>query len=177
MIYAGEDTYQTFMSSIRVIYRNLVVESCLIAAVGLQIFSGIKLAKGKKRMKTYDKLHVYSGLYLSFFLTAHVFAIMAGRIYLGLDTNLYFGAATFNLPYVPWFFIPYYLLAILSFFTHVACIHRTKMLMRNPDKNYDMHAKIIILAGLLTAIVIISGMTGVKIPAEYSAPYSRFFGI
>ncbi|MCH2021330.1 MAG: hypothetical protein MK207_02520 [Saprospiraceae bacterium] len=170
-IYWGEDIYLEFMESFRVVYRNIIVETLLIGIVMIQIVSGINMAKRKKFLKSYDKLHVYSGFYLSFFLIAHVSAILIGRCYFNLDTNLYFGAATLNLSIFPLIFIPYYGLAIFSFFTHIACILRIKMLIRNPEKNYNFHAKIIIASGLIIAILLIIGLIGVNIPVEYKVPF------
>ena len=106
-----------------------------------------------------------------FFFVAHVSAVLIGRSYFDLDTNFYFGAATLNLSIFPILFIPYYTLAILAFFTHIACIHHIKMLIRNPYKNYDFQAKIIIAIGIIMAVLVIFAMIGLEIPAEYRVPF------
>jgi hypothetical protein len=111
------------MHVLRNVYRNPVMEICLLLAVGVQIMSGIKLwiPKRKTVTSTFDKLQLWSGMYLAFFFIIHISAVLAGRFLLQLDTNFYFGVAGLNTFPLSFFFIPYYSLAIFSFFVHGAC--------------------------------------------------------
>lgn len=168
----GEEFYQSFMTATRLVYRNILVETILLLAVLLQVFSGAKLLgkKWKRQLNSYDKFFVYSGLYLSFFLLAHVAAVMVTRFVLEQDTNLYFGTAVLNaFPYVL-LFAPYYGMAIIAFITHLACIYRVKRLQTaNADlAKTNQQTKVIILLGIaLTFLILFHMIYAIEIPLEY----------
>jgi len=162
------------MNKLRPVYRNIIVESVLLATVFIQIVSGIKLFFGKRKQTTsfYEKLHVWTGLYLAFFLIMHVSAVMIGRFILNLDTNFYFGAAGLNSFPTNLFFIPYYGLAIISFFGHISAIHYHKMKTKIFGLTVEQQSNIIFINGIVTTIVIFYGLTngfsGVQIPEEFN---------
>lgn len=166
-VFFGADFHIEIMEFLRKIYRNPIIEFLLLLAVGVQVLSGLKLWK-KLRLqeeKSFaEKYQILSGLYLAFFLLIHVSAVLSGRFVFGLDTNLYFGAAGLNIFPLYLFFVPYYLLSIISIFTHVACIH-----FRKTDSAFG--AKTIFGIGVFMAIIIVYGMTGLEIPREYYVPY------
>lgn len=166
-VFFGADFHIEIMDSLRAIYRNPIVESLLLLAVAVQLFSGLKLWRKlrlEEKKSFAEKYQILSGLYLAFFLLIHVSAVLSGRFVFGLDTNLYFGAAGLNIFPLYLFFVPYYLLSIISIFTHIACIH-----FRKTDS--ALGAKIIFIIGVFMAIAIVYGMTGLKIPPEYYTPY------
>jgi hypothetical protein len=161
------------MNTLRYFYRNIFIELVLLLAVATQIYSGLKLfAKSRKiAVSNFEKLHIYSGVYLAIFLMIHVGAVLVGRIFLGLDTNFYFGVAglitfPFNL-----FFIPYYLLSILSVFGHIAAIHMKKARINILFLSPKAQAKVILMIGLILTFIIFVGLTnnfkGLIIPKEY----------
>ncbi|MCB1201925.1 MAG: hypothetical protein KDK41_14850 [Leptospiraceae bacterium] len=119
----------------------------------------------------FDKLQIWSGLYLAIFFLIHLSAVLAGRIILKLDTNFYFGVAGLNAFPFNLFFIPYYTLAILSFFAHIAALHNRKMSLKILGLTPQMQSIVIFLFGFLFSIFILFGLTneftGVQIPAEY----------
>ena len=157
----------------RPFYRHTVVEALLLLAVLVQIVSGLRLFLDKRKKATggFDRLHLWSGLYLAAFLVIHVGAVLAGRTILHLDTNFYFGVAGLNTFPFNLFFVPYYGLAILSFFGHVAAIHYKKM--QRPVLGWTPlgQAKAILVLGVLITGFIFYGLThhfnGVEIPCEY----------
>jgi hypothetical protein len=117
---AGSDVHLLVMSGLRAVYRTWLGEAVLLACVGAQIYSGITLALPRLRdVIARRDWQVVSGLYMAVFLAVHISAILWGRLYFGLDTNLWFGAAGFHV--WPWqlFFVPYYGLAIICFAAHV----------------------------------------------------------
>ena len=88
-----------------------------------------------------------------------------------LDTNFYFGVAGLNTFPLNLFFIPYYGLAIISFFGHISAVHsikmKTKILGLEPIKqSYG-----ILTIGIIITLIILYGLTngfnGVEIPKEY----------
>lgn len=165
------DTHIELMNQLRKVYRHPVAECLLIIAVLFQIFSGIRLflIKRKTAKEFFERLQLWSGLYLAFFFMIHLSAIFAGRYLLILDTNFYFGAAGLNHFPFNLFFIPYYSLAVFSFFAHIASVHYKKMKNRNVDASNQ--SKLIIAFGVVIVFLLIYGLTnhfkGVKVPDEY----------
>jgi succinate dehydrogenase/fumarate reductase cytochrome b subunit len=169
----GIQRHIELMDSLRKIYRHPFIEIVLLVAVVVQIISGFQLVRRNRSRNAvfFDKLHLYSGLYLAIFLVIHVSAVLVGRFYLKLDTNFYFGAAGINSFPVNLFFIPYYALAVLSFFGHLAAVHSKKMnqpvLMLSPIQQ----AWGILLLGAALTLLLFYGLTnqfsGIEIPGEY----------
>jgi hypothetical protein len=161
------------MTVLREYYRNMLIESILLLAVIFQIYSGVKLVRTKKQSAKsfFEKLQIWSGLYLAFFLIIHVSAVLAGRLLLKLDTNFYFGAAGINSFPVNLFFVPYYALAILSFFAHIAAIHAQKMKPKVFNLSPIQQSYFILGIGVSITILIFYGLTqqfcGIEIPKEY----------
>lgn len=170
---AGAERHIQVMEQLRPVYRNIFAETILLAAVLLQIVSGIGLfrSKRKRSLAAFEKLQVWTGLYLALFLVIHVGAVMAGRFVLHLDTNFYFGVAGLNTFPLNLIFIPYYGLAVFSFFGHIAAIHRLKMKRSILGVHPPTQAVILLLTGLTVTGLIFYGLTnrftGVEIPPAY----------
>ncbi|WP_245563805.1 hypothetical protein [Spirosoma luteum] len=162
------------MNLLRVFYRNIFIETILLSAVVLQIFSGVVLFKTNRKtaILNFDKLHIWTGLYLAIFFIIHLTAVLSGRFFLHLDTNFYFGVAGLNSFPFNLFFVPYYGLAITSFFGHIACIHNKKMKKYFFGLSPSRQSKVIFLFGVCFTILIFYGLTnhfkGVQIPVEYN---------
>lgn len=94
----GVEEHIRLMGKFRWVYRNVFVETLLLIAVFIQIFSGIRLFLRRRKNTTgfFEKLQVWSGLYLAVFFLFHLGAVFAGRLFLDLDTNIYFGVAGLN---------------------------------------------------------------------------------
>ncbi|HNP17131.1 MAG TPA: hypothetical protein PKL31_01750 [Fulvivirga sp.] len=170
----GPTAHIEMMQNLRTVYRNVIAESILLLAVAAQVTTGIKLFIIKRKSATgfFDKLQIWTGLYLAFFLVMHLGAVFSGRFLLNLDTNFYFGVAGLNIFPLNLFFIPYYSLAIISFFGHLSVVHSKKakndLFGLKPEKqSYG-----ILIIGILLTLVILYGLTngfmGVEIPNEYN---------
>ena len=161
------------MEIARLLYRNIVFEVLLVGACMTQVIAGISLYRKKKKnlQNGFDRLHIYSGLYLAFFLTLHPIAIFTGRYYFEVDTNFWFGAMVVNLFPMVLFYVPYYFLGVFSFFVHVACIHRQRVLALGWKVSADKHATVIMAVGAIVGLLILAGFTrffqGLSIPDEY----------
>ncbi len=170
----GADNHIALMITLRGFYRNTVFETILLLAVVIQIYSGARLfLVNRKVAKTFfEKLHIWTGLYLAAFFVIHLSAVFLGRFFLQLDTNFYFGVAGINSFPFNLFFIPYYGLAILSFFGHLASIHNKKMRTSILYLTPLQQAKAILVLGFLLTVLIFYGLTnhfqGVAIPSEYN---------
>ena len=169
LILHSEAMHINFMHKARKVYRNPMVEGVLLIAVMLQILSGLFLITQKwtKADSWFDWVQICSGLYLSLFLTNHVKAVLMGRHKLHLDTNLYYGAGVMNMWPQKLIFIPYYSLAILAFFFHVACIHRIKMKEFVPKDVAEQQAIGVMILGCVFMFLIIFKMSHLKMPADY----------
>lgn len=95
---AGAEAHTEVMNTLRLFYRNIFIETVLLIAVIIQIVSGLILFKTnrKKAISFFEKLHIWSGLYLALFFVIHLGAVFTGRYLLHLDTNFYFGVAGLN---------------------------------------------------------------------------------
>lgn len=170
----GADKHIELMNTLRHFYRNIFVETILLLAVVTQIYSGLNLFRTKRQSaKTFfEKLHVGTGLYLAVFFVIHLSAVLAGRLLLHLDTNFYFGVAGLNNFPTNLFFIPYYALAIISFFGHIAAIHSYKMQANILGLTPNKQSSIILTLGIVLTLIIFYGLTNhfqtVQIPAEYN---------
>ena len=169
----GVEVHIQFMNAARKVYLHPIGETIILLACLVQAISGFNLVrkKGWKQKRWFDKLHVYSGLYLAIFVTAHPSAILFYRYISEIDTNFYLAAVTLNYQPLLFIFIPYYILGVVSFFTHIACIHRIKIAQFKPKWSPNSQAKWIIGMGAVVAILIILGMTnfgqGLEVPQAY----------
>lgn len=169
----GAEKHIEVMNTLRLFYRNMFIETILLIAVLVQIISGLKLFKANRNRANsfFDKLHIWTGLYLAIFFFIHVSAVLGGRLLLHLDTNFYFGVAGLNAFPYNLFFIPYYALAILSFFGHIAAVHSKKMKQTILGFSPHKQAIAILTFGIFLTLLILYGLTnhfnGVSIPKEY----------
>lgn len=170
----GADFHIEVMNTLRLFYRSIFIETILLSAVGTQIVSGIKLAVINRKIAVtfFEKLHVWSGLYLAVFFIIHLSAVLGGRLFLHLDTNFYFGVAGLNTFPFNLFFIPYYGLSLLSFFGHMASIHSKKMKNVVFNLTPTGQATAILIIGFVVTVTLFYGLTnhfeGVAIPKEYN---------
>jgi succinate dehydrogenase/fumarate reductase cytochrome b subunit len=173
----GIDAHISFMESFRRIYRISVVEVLLLGCVLFQICSGIFFIKSRwgKRQGFYEKLQAISGGYLAFFLLNHVGAVLFSRTFFDLDTNFYFAAAGIHVTPFYYFFVPYYFLAVLAIFGHVACAFYWLSRKHLALQTRSRVGYAIISVGALTSLLIVLALSGVfypvQIPAEYRATY------
>ena len=169
----GADAHIEMMNHLRIAYRNIIAEIILLFAVSIQVFSGIILFFKKRKNVTdfFGKLQINTGLYLAFFFLIHLSAVSSGRLFLNLDTNFYFGVAGLNTFPLNIFFIPYYGLAIISFFGHISAVHSKKMQNKILGINPKKQSYIILFIGIILTLVIFYGLTngfnGVEIPKDY----------
>ena len=170
----GTEKHIEIMNTLRLFYRNIFIETILLIAVLVQIFSGLKLFKSNRKIvnSSFEKLHIWTGLYLAIFFIIHLSAVLGGRYFLHLDTNFYFGVAGLNNFPTNLFFVPYYALAIISFFGHIAAIHSKKMRQIIFGLTPNRQSKFILGIGIALNFIIFYGLTnhfqGVQIPTEYN---------
>jgi hypothetical protein len=169
----GADKHIEIMNVLRLFYRNIFIETILLIAIVVQIVSGLRLFKSNRKIAKYsfEQIHIWTGLYLAIFLIIHLIAVFYGRYFLHINTNYYFGVAALNSFPSILFFIPYYGLAIISFFGHIASVHSEKMGKSILNLSPNRQGIAIITLGCIFTIIIFYGLTnkfkGVIIPKEY----------
>lgn len=170
----GADKHIEVMTTLRHFYRNIFAETILLLAVATQIYSGLRLFKTKRQTaKTFfQKLQIWTGLYLAIFFVIHLSAVLAGRLVLNLDTNFYFGVAGLNSFPFNLFFIPYYFLATFAFFGHFSAIHNQRMTKTIFGFSPNKQSIFILTFGICFAIFLIYCLTnkfeGFLIPDAYN---------
>jgi len=167
----GIAAHQAFMTAARVVYRSPQVEPLLLAAVLVQVATGIAQVRALwgKRHGMWARLQVISGLYLAFFLANHTFWVLVARIGYGLDSNFYLAATFLTISPLPLLFAPYYVAGVLALFVHVACaVH-----FRAASPRGTNVARVLIAAGAAIACGVVAIFMGafyeISLPAEYRA--------
>lgn len=175
----GPERHIALMQTLRSVYRHPVIETLLLGAVLVQLVSGLRLYWATRHTATtfFGRLHRWTGLYLAVFFVIHLSAVLTGRYVLHLDTNFHFGVAGLNTFPFNLFFVPYYGLAILSFFGHVSAIHHKKMSHDVANLSPAAQARVILWLGVVVTVLIFYGLTngfrGVAIPATYGVLVGR----
>ena len=175
---AGIKAHIAFMDVSRSVYRLPAIEGVLLACVAFQIGSGLIFLARRwgKRRGLVAWLQAGAGAYLAFFLLVHVGAILYGRHALHLDTNFYFAAAGLHVPPFELFFAPYYFLAVVALFAHLACAFYWQA--NNSGKAAQRILFVTpILFGMAIGALIVLTMSGrfypLDIPALYKASYTH----
>lgn len=170
MALSGPEIHIQTMQSLRQVYRHPLAEWLIFLAALSQVITGLKLVftASSEPDSRWELWQRRSGLYLAFFLLIHLSAVLVGRWILQVDTNFWFGVQGLNrFPHVL-FFGPYYSLAILAFFTHLACIHARKMKTTIMGLSSGTQAKTILFLGILMAFFVLwgatNGFTGYELP-------------
>lgn len=174
MAWFGIETHREIMEALRKIYRQPVIEALLVVCFGFQVYSGLRQVKNLKKKDSLainDRLQIYSGVVVAFFIVQHIPAVLFQRIYFQLDTDFYFAARVVLEAPFQFYFVPYYFLGIMAFGIHVAVTHRKKMTESGKQKQANFQAIIIILLFFtLTGIIFYVFMGGrfpIAIPDEY----------
>ncbi|MBT1711646.1 hypothetical protein KK062_25610 [Fulvivirgaceae bacterium PWU5] len=169
----GPALHIVWMERFRLVYRHPVIETMLLAAVVFQFITGIRLLTRHEAKIPAEKIQVYSGLYLSFFLVVHMGGVMTGRLVEHLDTNFYYAGVGMNYYPATFFFLPYYFLSVASISLHIASLHYLKT--RSTGISYAI-AGVGILAAVLITIGFTHGFQWRDMPAEYPAFIYKYFG-
>ncbi len=172
----GIPSHIAFMEVARRVYRQPFVEVLLLMCVAFQIASGLwfVLRNWRTRRGPIAWLQALSGAYLALFLIVHVCAVLYGRAVLKLDTNFYYAAAGLHVSPFERFFAPYYFMAVLALFTHLACAaygHRGGAVR----KRRILVIVLPMLVGSGVSLLIVLSLAGklqpVEVPSKYKATY------
>lgn len=177
MAWGGIETHQQTMDALRSVYRHPIGESILMLSILIQLITGIMHIRraGWRQAALFDKIQVYSGAYLCFFLLAHTSAIWNARLLLDLDTGFYFGSMVWLIQPYQYIFGLYYLLGILAFFGHIACALRWGLVSRLGARKTNSLAWGIILIGALIWLMIAFVFSGYLYEIHLPEAYQSYF--
>ena len=110
----GIAAHLAFMEGARLVYRSPALEPMLLAAVLVQIVTGVEQVRAGwgTRRGFWQRTQAVSGLYLAFFLANHTFWVLVARVGYGLDSNFYLAATFLTIWPLPLLFAPYYALGV-----------------------------------------------------------------
>lgn len=175
MAWFGVEMHQKILDTFRSVYRIPIVEIILVGCFFFQAFSGIKLLlalRKKKDKTTYEKIQMYTGIALAYFIIQHIPATIGQRILHGFDTNFYFASRV--VIQKPWlyYFVPYYFMGVVVIGLHIANVHRHKISDRIGAKKANLHFYAIVSFFVLLGIIILYSLMGgrfkIVIPEIYN---------
>lgn len=153
----GPDSHSALMDALRIVYRAPVIEFILIGLFVIQVGLGLVLVWPRIRQSdksAWSWIQIISGLYLALFILNHIFlGVLRGRTYEGVETGFHFVASTLMTAPIQYGFIPYYYLAVLSLFAHLAAA------LHWAGKS-DFVTRSIIVAGSVIAGLIVAAYGG-----------------
>jgi hypothetical protein len=119
------ETNRAALNALRVVYRQNVAQTILVAAVAVQVLTGLTMVWKYylRRATPLRNLQLVSGLYLAVFLVSHLVTVFTTRRN-GIDTDFAWashapGGLLASLSSVS--LLPRYSLAVLAVFVHLAC--------------------------------------------------------
>lgn len=125
----GIDAHLAGMAALRSVYRLPIVEWALFAGFAVQMGVGLRLLIRRGRPRGgWAWAQALSGGYLLFFLLQHLVAVVATRItFPDMGTTSWWAVSVVSQMPFNLYFAPYYLLAFVAIFTHVAAAVRFRM--------------------------------------------------
>lgn len=166
----GPQAHASVMHWGRRIYRTPAVEVLLVMGLLLQIGLGARLASrwGAQGVDRYRAAQIATGVYVGFFLLAHMnSALVSARLLNGVETDwAWASAAPVGLLDDAWSIrlVPHYGLGVFCVLSHLACGLRAVLLahgwQRAPvDRAWRVA---LVLAGVL-ALLIVAGLCGLRV--------------
>ncbi|GLQ21912.1 hypothetical protein ACFFUB_08680 [Algimonas porphyrae] len=167
----GPDSQAAVMNAARAVYRTPVIEIPLIGLFIAQVGLGLIMVWPRIRQSQkplWSWIQIVSGIYLAVFILNHIFlGILRGRTFDGVETGFHFVAATLVTAPIKYGFIPYYFLAIVALFAHLAAaLHwsgRSTRITRG-----------LIILGVTIASLVTASYAGLFYPIELPDAYNAY---
>ena len=172
----GVAAHLAFMEGARLVYRSPALEPMLLAAVLVQIVTGVEQVRAGwgTRRGFWQRTQAVSGLYLAFFLANHTFWVLVARVGYGLDSNFYLAATFLTIWPLPFLFAPYYALGVFALFAHLACAAHFRIHGRAGDRV----GQAFVACGAVLAGTIVAAFMGafydIHLPPAYRALVEPF---
>jgi hypothetical protein len=160
-------THTAVLHVLRLVYRQHIIETLLVAAVLGQVCTGsVMVWKSYLRSGTpLRNLQILSGLYLAVFLVTHLYSVYTTR-QRGIDTDFVWASSApvgllGKASAVP--LLPRYTLAVLVIFVHLACQARWNLPRIMSDSAARKVSYCVMALGGITAAVIGVAVCGVHL--------------
>jgi hypothetical protein len=155
------------LSALRLVYRQDIAQTVLIAAVAVQVLTGLTMVWKYylRRATPLRNLQLVSGLYLAVFLVTHLITVFTTRRS-GIDTDFVWashapGGLLSSLSSVS--LLPRYSLAVLAVFVHLACQARwnlSRLISQSAARSVSYS---VMGLGLATTVVVALAASGVHL--------------
>lgn len=158
-------THDAVASVLRAVYREPLVEMSLLAAVALQVGTGLTLWRDRvQRSSMSEHLQAVSGLYLAAFFLGHVATVVLAR-YHQTETNFVWAAGTRGLLVSPGAtsLLPYYLLGIIALFVHAGVYARVAALGFLPERAVQRLSYAALALGSVMVVTIGLALCGIHL--------------
>jgi hypothetical protein len=155
------------LSALRLVYRQDVAQVVLVAAVALQVITGLTMVWKYylRRATPLRNLQLVSGLYLAVFLVTHLITVFNTRR-AGIDTDFVWashapGGLLASLSSVS--LLPRYSLAVLAVFVHLACQARWNLGRLLSESSARTVSYSVMALGAVTTVVVALAACGVHL--------------
>lgn len=166
----GPEAHTAVMQAGRKVYRLPAVEPVLVLLMLFQIGSGLRLAWLWSAVPAgiHRTFQVASGLYLAVYILGHMNSVFVyARSFMGIDSGWAFATGgDLGLIHDPWSvrLLPHYTIAVFFVLGHLASGLRGVLLAHGARPETINRAWLAgVVASALAAIIIMSGMSGVRI--------------
>jgi len=160
-------TNRAVLNALRLAYRQNVAQTILIAAVAIQVFTGLTMVWKYylRRATPLRNLQLVSGMYLAVFLVSHLITVFTTRKN-GIDTDFVWashapGGLLASLSSVS--LLPRYSLAVLAVFVHLACQARWNLSRLIPESAARTVSYSVMGLGLATTFLVALAACGVHL--------------
>ena len=154
--------HEEVMKIFRLWYRSDWVESVILGLIGIMLVTGVPMVTRHTRSggDLFRNLQTTSGVYLSLFLCAHLIAVLSARMS-NIETDWVFATGQNGLIKGAVFLIPYYILSVFMFITHVSLGFRMVLLAHNTsDRSANRIFYSLMGLGIMTTIVVSAALLG-----------------
>lgn len=150
---------------LRSVYRQPLVEMSLLAAIALQVMTGVTMWRTHVRRATFaGSVQAVSGFYLAAFFLGHVAAVVLAR-YHQLETDFVWAAGRRGLlasqGSMP--LLPYYLLGIMALFVHAGVYARVAALRFMPESIVRRLSYAALAFGGVTVVTVALALCGIHL--------------
>lgn len=168
-LFSSVKAHLEWQETLRIFYRNPLIEPLLIAGFVLQSIIGLRMIRQRGWPKTlWPRIQTLSGALLALFLIQHITAALITRwLKPEIDTNIYWAASVVSRPEFASYFTPYYALGVTAIFAHIAAWLALR-------RRWVRVANAVLLLGALLGIALVATMMGAFHPIELPKAYEAY---
>ena len=166
----GPKTYNAYLATARIVYRNPIVEPLLIALIGAQAITGfsliIKSFQRDEKRSLASWFEIFSAVGFVIFIIIHLSAIAVTRFYFEVQTDFYWVAEMFRAGALQPFIIGFHFLGIMTVTIHAGIGLKYMFDGIGLGKIGRTAAVTLIVAGFAASVIALSAYSGQFYPIE-----------